>query len=501
MNNRLRYWRGTLLGFGVIAAVTGIQALADTALSASANAPAPRLQSLSGLLPVAAPSRALHIKAWKTLSGSKVLFIRTTELPMFDVHVSFAAGSARDGDTPGLAAATFSMLSEGVAGKDLAAIVETVDGLGAQLEMGIDHERAHLALRSLSDARKSTPALALFAQILGKPLLAEEALPRVKNELRDSLMATSQDADDLAALRAKALLAPNSPYSRPFYGTDQGLQALTRTAVVDFHQRFYTAAHAQITLVGDLTLEQAKAISLQISNELPVTPPGTPATPMPAQTTTGTEMSLHEEQTLTQTHLMLAQPGVSRRHPDYAALYAANLIFGGTANSRLMKELREKRGLVYDVHAQNADWATTGLMMITLQVSPSFSAGTLALTRSLFSDYLRDGPTQQELDQIKLQVANMSALNSASNRQILQQLVAINRHDLPLDLDYTVQQVQRLTLKQTHEALNRHLSADQWRVVTVGATVEQRPVPAPSAPPPDASSGSMCRAATGFVAS
>ena len=501
MNECLRRSRGALLGLGLVVGLICSRTLADTAPVAPANFPAPRLQSLLGPAPPAATSRTLDIKGWKTLTGTKVLFIRTRELPMFDLHVSFAAGSARDNGTPGLAAVTYSMLNEGVPGKDLPAIVETFDGLGAQLDMNIDHDRATFALRSLSDEQKRTPALQLFAQILGEPSLTEDALRRVKTELRDSLKSRAHEAGNSPEHLLKALLAPDSPYSLPFYGTEQGLQQVTRTAVKDFHQHFYSAGHAQITLVGDLTLAQAQSISLHISNALPLAPAGTAATPMPALKPQGIEPSVHEEQPLSQTTLVLGQLSVSPQHPDYAALYAANLIFGGTTNSRLMNELREKRGLVYDVYSQNTPWATAGLMTIELQVSPALHDGTQALIRSLFSDYLRDGPTQQELDQIKLRVTNMSALNRAGNGQILRQLVRINRHDLPLDLEHTVHQVQRLTRQQIHDALHRHLGADRWRAVTVGPTAEQLPLPALPATPPGASPQSMCRAETGFVAS
>lgn len=501
MSKEFRRARCTLFGLGLVTCLAGTQTLADTAIVAPANSPASRLHSLQVLAPPVDTSRMLDIKAWKTLTGTKVLFIRTAELPIFDLHVSFAAGSARDDNLPGLAAATFSLLNEGVEGKDLSAILETFDGLGAQLDMSLDHDRANLHMRSLSDARKSTPALQLFAQILGKPLLDDGALKRVKKVLRDHLKFKSPEAGNSAMHQVRTLLAPGSPYALPFYGTDQGLQTVTRAAVKDFHLRFYSARHAQITLVGDLTLEQAQAISLQISHALPTTPPGTASPPLPALGRTGAELTRHEEQPQTQTHLLLAQLAVPPQHPDYVALYAANLILGGTPNSRLMNELRERRGLVYDVDSDNSHWAGAGLMSISLQVSPQFVEATLALTRSLFSDFLRDGPTQQELEQIKQYVANMSAFNRASNLQILKQLVAINRHDLPLDLDYTVQQVQRLTTRQIHEALNRQLAADRWRVLTIGATVEQQPLPALPVTPPGASSQSMCRAEAGFVAS
>lgn len=148
-------------------------------LSAQAQTPASPVAKLQSLAELKAPSsapRALKIQAWKTLAGTKVLFIQTSELPMFDVLVSFAAGSARDPQHPALAATTFSLLNEGIQGMGLAQINETFDSLGARLDMGISQDRTSFSMRSLSAPQKREPALQLFAQILGQPLLADDAL-------------------------------------------------------------------------------------------------------------------------------------------------------------------------------------------------------------------------------------------------------------------------------------------------------------------------------------
>lgn len=115
----------------------------------------------------------------------------------------------------------------------------------------------------------------------------------------------------------------------------------------------------------------------------------------------------------------------------------------------------------------------------------------------MYRDYLQTGPTQQELDDTLRQLRSNAALNSASNSQILARLVDINQHSLPLDLDFSVEQAQGLTVAQVKDALNRHFDPDQWSVVTVGPTVEQQPLPLPADDVPQ----SMCRAETGIVAS
>ena len=458
-----------------------------------------RLQSLSEVQALEIKPRALQIRGWKTLTGTKVLFVRTSDLPMFDIHVSFAAGSARDGSLPGLAATTFSMLNEGIPGKDLSAIVETFDGLGAQWEMDIDHDRAVFSLRSLSDPAKRLPAMDLLTRIFSEPSLSAQRLPPVKDELRAALIAEQGDAAGLASQSIKALLAPDSPYSLPVYGTQWGLNAVTRAAVEDFHRRYYAARHAQITLVGDLTLDQAQAISLQISNALPKPPDALVSS---AMATPGNVQSSHLELNQLQTHIAFAQISVPRRHADHTALYAASQILAGGSNSRLMNELRHKRGQVYDVYGASVNWAGgAGLLTVTLQTGSSMSDSTVALVRSMLNDFLRQGPTAPELEHLKRRLANRNVLTSASNRHILARLVEINRYDLPLDLDYTMQQVQRLTVDDIKLAMNRHLSVDRWVSVTVGPSVEQQTLPGPEVAPIGQAEEDMCRADPGFVAS
>ncbi|WP_213941687.1 pitrilysin family protein [Pseudomonas sp. dw_612] len=484
------------LGLLVLGGLQGCLALADTEPQQPAAIEPSRLQSLAELDEQAVTPRALKIQGWKSHSGGKVLFIRTPELPMFDLHVSFPAGSAQDGTHPGLAAATFSLLNEGVPGKDLSAIMETLDGLGAKLGMSIEQDRASFSLRSLSATEQRDPALLLLTQILGQPLLSEEALVNVKKELTNLLKARQQDPDSQIAHAMNELLLPGHPYAQPIYGTEQSVELLSREQVQAFHRQAYAGANAVITLVGDLTLEQAQNMSLQVFNALPVGTEMASVTPVPRRQ--DATASRHIERPLTQTQILLGQPGVTRQHPDYVALTVAHTIFGGQkVSSRLMTELREKRGLTYAVQLKTAFLQEGGTAIIRMKTSPQFSDGAVKLVQSMYRDYLQTGPTQQELDDTLRQLRSTSVLNSASNSQILSRLVTINQHDLPLDLDFSLEQAQALTVAQIKEALNRHFDADQWSVVTLGPTVEQLPLPLPASEVPK----SMCRAETGFVAS
>lgn len=462
--------------------------LAGMLLSAQATATAttapqkPVLQSLNESQ-TSATHRTLPIKGYKTLSGTKILFIRIPGLPMFDVLVSFAAGSAHTPHQPGLAAVTYSLLNEGVAGKDINAIQATFDNLGARMNMGISQDRTWFSLRSLSDESRRTPALELFTQVLGKPLLPQESLPGVKSQLQYFLDREDQSHTAQAREANFGQMFPDHGYAQSLYGTRTGLASITRTQAQDFHREAYAAGNAQITLVGDLTEEEAQRIGAQISAALPMGPATaaiqpviSPAAPSP----------LRVERPSTQAYLRLAQPSVLRSSPDYVALQLAMRIF----TNRLTDELRERRGLTYSVGANLSALQAQGLLIIQLQTRPEQADAVLSHIKTKFSDFLAQGPTQKELEDIQQQLTGSAPLNSATNAQILRQLYAISAHDLPLDLDFATQAALKLNLVSIKNALNRHYHADQWRVVILGPKTDQQPLPEPG----ESATNIMCRA-------
>src|SRR5690606_36651898 len=141
------------------------------------------LQSLAELNGAAPGRRALDIQTWQTAEGAKVLFVEARGLPMFDLRLTFAAGSSQDCGVPGLAMLTNAMLNEGVAGKDVTAIAEGFEVLGAEFGNGSYRVMAIASLRSLSALDKRAPALELFAEVVGRPTFPEDALARIKNQV------------------------------------------------------------------------------------------------------------------------------------------------------------------------------------------------------------------------------------------------------------------------------------------------------------------------------
>lgn len=139
-----------------------------------------KLQSLAELDGKTPSSRKLDVQTWNTAEGAKVLFVEARELPMFDMRLIFSAGSSQDGNAPGLALLTNAMLNEGVAGKDVSAIAQGFESLGADFGNGAYKDMAIASLRSLSAAEQREPALKLFSEVVGKPTFPADSFARIK---------------------------------------------------------------------------------------------------------------------------------------------------------------------------------------------------------------------------------------------------------------------------------------------------------------------------------
>ncbi|MDD0973616.1 M16 family metallopeptidase [Pseudomonas fontis] len=486
MTEQTRTPRYTLMGLVTLAAVVALvlflakPAQSDSAAQPASTAakPANTLQSLAELDGKPPASRALDIQTWNTAEGAKVLFVEARELPMFDLRLTFAAGSSQDGDSAGVATLTNAMLNEGVAGKDVTAIAQGFEGLGADFGNGAYRDMAVASLRSLSAADKRDPALKLFAEVVGKPTFPEDALARIKNQMYAGFEYQKQNPGKLAGIELFEKLYGSHPYAHPSDGDAKSIKPITLEQLRAFHAKAYAAGNVVIALVGDLSRDEAQAIAAQVSAALPKGP-ALAKLPQPAEPKPG---AYHIDFPSKQTHLMLAQLGIDRADPDYAALNLGNQILGGGSfGTRLMSEVREKRGLTYGVYSVFSPMQVRGPFMINLQTRAELSEGTLKLVQDLLRDYLKSGPTQQELDDAKRELAGSFPLANASNASIVGQLGAIGFYNLPLTYlqDY-MQQSQKLTTEQVRDALNKHLAADKMVIVTAGPSVPQKELPPPT---------------------
>lgn len=437
-----------------------------------------KVQSLSHLSQSAPTVRHLNIEEWRTSAGSKVLFVETHELPMFDIQLTFAAGSSRDGNKPGVALLTNAMLNEGVKGKDVTEIAKTFEGVGADFGNGSYRDMAIVSLRSLTEAKKSQVALNLLTEVISAPTFPKSSFDRLKDQLLTGFEIDKKTPNKIMTKAFYDKLYGDHPYAHNIAGNPESVKEMTIKDLKSFYKKTYTARNLVIAIVGDLSKKQAEEIAEKISNSLPKGE----VLPVIASPTPAKAGKYHTEFTSQQMHISMGELGVTRNDPDYVALSVGNQILGGgNLTSRLMKEVRERRGLTYGIYSGFSTMQVAGPFSIGLQTRAEMTEGSIGLIKEVVREYLAKGPTQQELDDTKREIAGNFPLVNASNSSIVGQLGSIGFYNLPLDyLEDYMSKVQALTVEQVKTAMNKHINVDDFIIVTVGPTVKQQTLPTPT---------------------
>lgn len=422
---------------------------------------------LINLCLISTANAAVKINHWQTSSGSNVYFVENHDLPIIDVAVNFPAGSARDTKaTSGAAGVTRYMMTLGADGMNEEVITNKFADIGAILGGELDADRAAFKLRTLTS--ESAKALQTFNQILHKPDFPQTVLEREKTRIIAGLKESATQPESISSKAFMQALYPNHPYGLDESGEIDTITAMKRDDLVAFYNTFYSAKSAVITLIGDMTEAQAKAIAEDASKGLPQTPEVAKIAEVTLPSVANVQNINHPA---SQAHILLGLPGVKRGDADYFALYVGNYILGGGGFvSRLTEEVREKRGLVYSVYSYFMPMAELGPFQIGLQTKKEQAGEAMKVVNATVAKFIQNGVTEKELKAAKDNLTGGFPMRIDSNAKILDYLSVIGFYKLPMTyLDDFNKEILKVSTKQIKDAFQRRVKPENFVVVTVGA--------------------------------
>ena len=409
------------------------------------------------------------IQHWQSSSGANVLFVEDHDIPMLDVAVAFPAGSSFDAaDKSGVAGLTHQLLDAGSDGLSEDEISRGMADIGAQFGGSFDPDRSSMTLRTLSSASERDKALDIMARVLQHPEFPEAILAREKVRLIAALKEAKTKPESIAEKAFQKAVFGTHPYALLGSGEVDSVEKITVQDLRDFYSAHYQAAHAVVAIMGDATRAQAEAIAKQLTAQLPqsATPSALPNVTMKIA---ASEQRISHP--ASQSHILIGAPGVARGDPDFFPLYVGNYTLGGGGfASRLMEEVREKKGLAYDVYSYFMPLKQPGAFQIGLQTKKEQADEALKLVRSTLADFIAKGPTEKELLAAKQNIIGGFPMRIDSNRKILDYLSIIGFYDLPLTyLDDFTRNIDSVSVTQIREAFARHVDPQALATVIVGA--------------------------------
>ena len=427
-----------------------------------------KLGLLLGCLFCSASVQAMQpIQHWQTDNGARVYFVPAPELPIVDIAVTFAAGSSHDDGQPGVAIMTSLLLDQGAAGLSADEIAVRVESLGARLGTRSARDMAWLTLRSLGDAAHLQPALGIFRDVFSRPDFNQKDMDRERERLLLELRRGDQSPSTIAGYQFFYASFGDHPYAARPEGTREGLKKLRPKDLRAYHDKYYVAKNAVISIVGDLDRKAAETLVAELLSGLPAGERAAPVPPVPLLEKASETRISHPS---SQTHVRMGAPGIRRGDPDYFPLYVGNHILGGGGMvSRLFQEVREKRGLSYGVNSYLSPMEQAGPYTFSLQTKNAQVDEALAVLRQSLQTFIDEGPTQAELIAAKKNITGGFPLRIESNKNIREHVTMIAYYGMPLDyLETFNDKVMAVTREQVMDAFKRRVLPERMATVIVG---------------------------------
>ena len=412
------------------------------------------------------------IQTWRTSNGVRVLFVEAHELPIVDLQLIFAGGSSTNpAGREGLALLAGGLLDEGAGGKHANEIAYEFERLGAVYGADVNSDYSSFYLRTLAAPEQLEPALANFRTVMLLPDFPQDAIDRQQKRLLIGIQQKKQSPAALADDAFRAAIFGDHPYAHPDEGNEISLPSITRADLIAWHKRTHVAGNAILAMVADLSRAEAEAIAEQVVADLPA---GGAAAAVPPVGVLAQATEVHINFPSTQTHILVGQPGMKYGDPDYFPLLLGNHILGGGGFvTRLFREIREKHGLSYSAYSYFSPRRAAGPFAANLQTEAGQAGQALAVLRATLDQFIKDGPTEQELRAAKLNLTGGFPMRMDSNRKILAYVGVIGFYGLPLDyLDQFIGRIEAVTAAQIREAFGRRLDLKRMATILVGPAQE-----------------------------
>lgn len=291
-------------------------------------------------------------------------------------------------------------------------ISEAVDGVGGLLNGGTDRE---LTVYYVKVARPHFELAAdILVDMLRRPLFEPEEVEKERSVILEELRSVADSPAQQVEVLLDETMFPDQPLGWDVAGFEATVLSIGRDEMLGYLQRQYAPNNIVVSVAGCVSHEEVVDL---LQRELGDWQPDEPAPWFPAVNgAAGPRLALKTKRT-EQAHLSIALHGYASNHPDRYALDLLSVVLGEGMSSRLFIELREKRGLCYDVHTYTSKYLDTGTFNVYAGVDPKKAADALSAILAELGR-AREGIPEAEIRKAKELVKGRTLLRMEDTRNV-----------------------------------------------------------------------------------
>jgi zinc protease len=427
-----------------------------------------------------AAAQAMQIQPVTGASGVEAWLVEDHSVPVVTIRFAFAGGAALDAVGKGGAASMVaSLLDEGAGPYDSLAFHRRLDDLAGQLRFSAAQDEFDGSLRTLKQHLSDTGELLRLA--LAEPRFAPEDIERIRGEILAGLARQAKNPRSLSGRLWMHDAFEKHPYGSSVDGSEESVAAITRDDLAAFAGARFHRGGLIVGIVGDIDKTEAATLIDQIFGGLPK---GTDETEIAETKPLDDGALVVSRAAVPQSVVTFGQAGPKRDDPAWYAAYVLNEILGGGGfRGRLMKEIREKRGLAYGVSTQLVPYRHAGLIVGNVATENGRVAESIALVRDEWRRMREAGPTAAELDNAKTYLTGSFPLGLDSTQHIAGVLVQMQQDKLGIDyLDRRASLIGGVTLDEAREVAQKLFDPSALSFAVVGDPADLEPTRQPKQP-------------------
>lgn len=407
----------------------------------------------------------VDIEEITTPGGINAWLVEDHTSPFVALELRFRGGASLDPEGQrGVTNLMVGLLEEGAGDMDSRAFARATEELAASFRYDLSDDTVSVSARFLTENRDA--AVALLRASLIDPAFDQPSIDRVREQVNSVIRSNQTDPRRIAGRNLDELVYGNHPYGSSLNGTLETVADLTRDDIVAAHKAALARDRLYVSAVGDITADELTALLDDLLLELPAE--GTPLSGTADVNLPGGVRVVEFD--TPQSVASFAQPGIKRDDPDFFAAYVLNHILGGGSfESRLMQEVREKRGLTYGVYSYLADRDAAEIWMGSVASSNERVGEAIEVIRAEWARMREDGVTPEELADAKTYLTGAYPLRFDGNAPIANIAVNMQMEDLPTDyISNRNDMVNAVTLEDVNRVARELLSPDKLTFVVVG---------------------------------
>ena len=418
----------------------------------------------------AAPVKLPAIQKSKLSNGLPVWVVEMHKVPVVQVNLLVLTGTVDDAPGKyGIGSMTAALLQDGAGTRSALDIADAIDFLGADLNAaaGIDSTgvRLHTTVAKLADA------LPIMADVALRPTFPQSELDRVRQQRLTSLAQARDSAETVSALAfSRVLYGDAHRFGTATLGTSETIKSFTVADLRSYYNAVYRPEHSAILVVGDVTparvlplLEASfgkwRAAAVVASTHVTLPAP-------PSRTSRG--VYIVDKPGAAQSQIRIGSVGVPRSTPDFFPIQVMNTVLGGSFESRLNMNLREKHGYTYGAQSQFDMRVSAGPFTAAAGVQTDKTADSLKEFFNELNGIL--GPVSaDELSRARNYITLRFPERFETTTDVSDRLEQLLVYQLPDDYFSTyVQKTQAVTAADVQRVAKTYIAPDRMAVVVVG---------------------------------